>query len=476
MAVHCKLTAIAGDQAGWSMVLQPGETLSIGRSDESTLVLLGRALSRQHCVLQMQQAGCTLRDLGSSNGTFLNGAPITRETPLADGDRIRIGDHVLAVQLPGLPQSGEPTVLTGDQTTLPTGPPRCNACEAVIGNPGDAIYDGALCYCAICGYVHQEATQVIDSALDGQDADSSTFLPSFSGSDTEVGRKIDPERLPGPMRPQVTLGRRRIGHFIVQETLGAGTMGVVYRAWDEQTEQWVALKLMQELPAQQSMTERFIEEARICASLHHPGIVRCHDVGRAGPLLYLSLQYVEGIDLQTHLQLETPDLATTLAWGDQLSRALEYAHNKGVIHRDLKLSNILLTVTGRLMIIDFGLARAMQASGIRLTGSGQLLGTPLFMAPEQISDPQQVDHRADLYALGVLLFYLLTGRYPISGEGSIHELLTRKLTAAPDRLRDHRPDLPEPLDTLLARLMASAPADRPESALAVKHALEALPR
>jgi predicted Ser/Thr protein kinase len=196
--------------------------------------------------------------------------------------------------------------------------------------------------------------------------------------------------------------------------IGQGGMGVVWKARQVQLDRPVAIKLLRpELAADPSFAERFAREARALAKLQHPGIVGVHDYGEVLGLYYLVMEYVEGTDLRTLLERGV-DAEQALAIVPQLCDALQYAHEEGVVHRDIKPENILVDRRGRVRIADFGLAK-LRSSGtsVRATSSGRVLGTPHYMAPEQIDRPGEVDHRADIFALGVVIYEMLTGKLPI---------------------------------------------------------------
>jgi serine/threonine protein kinase len=203
------------------------------------------------------------------------------------------------------------------------------------------------------------------------------------------------------------------------EWLGTGGMGVVYKARQTRLDRWVALKL---LPWAQSadptFAERFHREARFLARLNHPNIVQVYDFGQAGGFCYLLMEYVDGVNLRQAMQAGRFSSKEALILVPSLCSALQYAHEQGVLHRDIKPENILLDAQGRVKLADFGIAKVMNdpASGradITLTQSGARLGTPHYMAPEQIEKPSEVDHRADIYSLGVVFYELLTGELPL---------------------------------------------------------------
>ena len=202
----------------------------------------------------------------------------------------------------------------------------------------------------------------------------------------------------------------------ILEVLGQGGMGVVYKARQKSLDRLVALKILA-VPsdAGPGFAERFAREARALASLSHPSIVTVYDFGEAGGRYFLSMEYVDGANLHQliHEGQIAPQQALQLV--TQICDALQFAHDSGVVHRDIKPENILVDLQGRVKIADFGLARIMGKSTdeLRLTGAQQVMGTAHYMAPEQIEKPLEVDHRADIYSLGVVFYELLTGELPL---------------------------------------------------------------
>jgi serine/threonine protein kinase len=209
---------------------------------------------------------------------------------------------------------------------------------------------------------------------------------------------------------------RHFPHLEILGLLGRGGMGVVYKARQRDLDRVVALKI---LPPPGNLdpafAERFTREARALARLEHPGIVAVHDFGQSDGLCYLVLQFVDGANLRQLLRAGQLGPAEALRIVPQICAALQYAHEQGVVHRDIKPENILLDRRGHVKIADFGLAKLVgpELTDRVLTGSGEVMGTPHYMAPEQLERPLAVDHRADIYSLGVVFYEMLTGELPL---------------------------------------------------------------
>jgi hypothetical protein len=277
-------------------------------------------------------------------------------------------------------------------------------------------------------------------------------VPSPSGStavpDTAalLDAGIAPTRASGRWTPPAPEALTGLPNLEVFALIGAGGMGAVYRARQTHLDRIVALKLLApERAAAPGFAERFAREARAMARLDHPHIVRLHDFGRAGDWHYLVMEHVDGATLRQVLATGKLSAAEALRIIPQLCDALAHAHAAGVVHRDLKPENILVDGQGRARIADFGLAKLAETADDResLTGTGDVLGTAHYMAPEQIAGKDDVDHRADLYALGVVAYEMLTGALPVgrfeppsraSGVGpGIDEVVLKSLERDPQR-------------------------------------------
>jgi tRNA A-37 threonylcarbamoyl transferase component Bud32 len=232
---------------------------------------------------------------------------------------------------------------------------------------------------------------------------------------TETGAKPGSRLTPPPLAAVAAA----FPQFEILELIGIGGMGVVYKARQPKLDRVVALKLLPQSPgADPAFAERFHREARCLARLTHPHIVSVFDFGESGGFCYLLMEFVDGVNLRQAMQAGRFSPAQALAIVPDICSALQYAHEQGVLHRDIKPENILLDAQGRVKIADFGIAKLVgdpgdSGTGLTLTQSGARLGTPHYMAPEQIEKPSDVDHRADIYSLGVVFYELLTGELPL---------------------------------------------------------------
>ncbi len=261
------------------------------------------------------------------------------------------------------------------------------------------------------------AERVCTSCRTELPADSPPGLcPRCLDAQTQVGLAALPREAGRPFIPPHPEALRNLfPQLEILNLLGAGGMGVVYRARQRGLDRMVALKVLSPgLSADPAFAERFAREARTLARLNHPNIVDVYDLGKTGPLYYFLMEFVDGLNLRQFLQSHRPTLGETLAIGPQICEALEYAHEEGVVHRDVKPENILLHPTGRVKIPDFGISKLLGATqAAPLTQPSHVLGTMHYMAPEQFENPLTVDHRADLYSLGVVFYEMLTGELPL---------------------------------------------------------------
>jgi CheY-like chemotaxis protein/outer membrane murein-binding lipoprotein Lpp len=250
--------------------------------------------------------------------------------------------------------------------------------------------------------------------------------------------------------------------YQILEEIGSGGMGMVYRAFDQVLGEQVAIKTLRpELVRDPVAIERFKSEIRLARHISDRHVVRTHDFGDHDGLFYLTMEYVEGITVRDLLDSRGRlGLASTMAIATQLAQSLAVAHEEGVIHRDIKPQNLLLDATGMLKVMDFGVARlANRSTGI--TQAGMLVGTPAYMAPEQILS-DSFDARADLYAAGVVLFECLTGRLPFEASTQV-ALIAKLMMETPPSPASINPEVSPALSALVLRLLAKEPDQRPAS-------------
>jgi tRNA A-37 threonylcarbamoyl transferase component Bud32/streptogramin lyase len=257
---------------------------------------------------------------------------------------------------------------------------------------------------------------------------------------------------------ETSVGRAFLDYRI-EEPIGQGGMGVVYAAHDLRLKRKVALKLMApELALDERYRERFTRESELAMSLEHPNVVPIHDAGEADGRLYLVMRCVEGTDLRALLREEgTLDPGRALAIVGQIAKALDAAHAKGLVHRDVKPSNVLLDERDHVYLADFGLTRR-QTDAAAQSGDSRSLGTPAYLAPEQI-EGGSIDGRADVYSLGCLLYQCLTGEPPFQAASRL-EVAWAHLEEEPPRATERNPALPAAVDDVIRKAMAKNPDDR----------------
>lgn len=270
----------------------------------------------------------------------------------------------------------------------------------------------------------------------------------------------------------------RLNRYELRERIGKGGMASVYKAWDANLERWVAVKVLHShLSDEADFKERFEREAKLIAALNHPNIVQVYDfdtVERNGErIYYMVMTYIEGQTLRKRMEEyrargERFSLAEIGTIMRGVCAALAYAHKRGMVHRDVTPGNILFNAEGQPVLADFGIARMVRSDHI--TRSGTTAGTPLYMSPEQ-STGAESDHRSDIYALGVILFELLSGSVPYDGDSTVAVLMKHVNDPIP-RVTDHAPELPAAVDVVVARALAKSPDDRYQSVEAFLNDLE----
>jgi serine/threonine-protein kinase len=429
-AMQINLRVLAGPYKGRVFAFSQHDTFLIGRTNDAHLCLPDdRFFSRHHCLLEIDPPRCFLRDLGSTNGTFVNGHRVT-ETFLKHGDQIQGGESVLLVEVSA--------PLTSDN----------NAAKAPELQPAVVLVE-----CLNCGRREQAQASTADERF--------TFLCE----ECREEQKRAPQPVPG---------------YTMIKVLGRGGMGCVTLARDQKTGGPVAIKtLLPECAVSEKAMRRFLREIDVAAALKHPNIVAFIDRGAHNGVVYLVTEFVEGPDAARLADAHGGRLPCreTVSIITQALDALSYAHSQGYIHRDIKDQNILVTgaepnFTAKLT--DFGLAKSFTQSGMSgVTMAGESAGTISYMPPEQIRNFRDVRPQSDIYAVGMTAYSLLTGELAlsVSRKSSIAETIKAIFEQPAVPLRQRAPDVPARVCEVVDRALLKDPAQRWQSAAAMRTAL-----
>jgi pSer/pThr/pTyr-binding forkhead associated (FHA) protein len=431
MQVNLKVTS--GPYKGRIFSFTQHDSFLIGRSPDAHLCLANdRYFSRHHCLLEMNPPYSYLRDLGSTNGTFLNGHRV-QDAPLNSGDRIQCGETILLVEV----TTAESNDLS--ETTQDAGIPR----RPVL----------VMVECVNCGRREQAQASSPDEHL--------TFLCE----DCRIELKRSPQAIPG---------------YDTVKLLGRGGMGCVMLAREQRTGRAVAIKtLLPEFAVSDKAMRRFMREIDVAAALKHKNIVEFLDRGTYNGVVYLVTEFVDGADASKLAENNGGKLSYEDGFSiiSQSLDALSFAHAKGYIHRDFKDQNIL--VAGRspnlvAKLTDFGLAKSFSQSGMSgVTMAGEMAGTLAYMPPEQLRNFRDVKPQSDIYAVGMTAYSLLTGSLALdlSKNGSINDTIRAIFEQPAVPLHQRAPHIPRPVCDVIDRALAKDPAQRWQSASAMRNAL-----
>jgi eukaryotic-like serine/threonine-protein kinase len=428
------LRVLAGPYEGRDFTFDQHDTFLIGRSDTAHLYLPeDKFFSRHHCLLEISPPRCFLRDLGSTNGTFVNGRKV-QEAFLRSGDRIQGGQTLLEVEV------------YVDQPALITHPGE--AATQKLTRPSVVTVE-----CANCGRRDQAEASTPGESL--------TFLCEECRE--ELKRR--PQPVPG---------------YDMIKLLGRGGMGCVTLSREQKSGRMVAIKtLLPEVAVSDQSLRRFMREIEVAAALDHPNIVRFLDRGTNNGAVYLVTEYVEGTDAARLADANGGRLPLSEAINivTQSLDALAFAHGKGYIHRDIKESNILISGSApnqTAKLTDFGLAKSFTQSGMSgITMAGDMAGTFAYMSPEQIKDFRNVRPTSDIYAMGMTAYSLIAGdiALDVGPKEGVAETVKAIFEKPITPLRQRAPEVPDRIAEVIERALNKDPAHRWQSADAMKTAL-----
>ncbi len=431
--MQVNLRVLAGPYQGRVFSFTQTDTFLIGRSNEAHLCLPeDKFFSRNHCLLEITPPHCFLRDLGSTNGTFVNGQRVA-EAFLQHGAQIQGGETVLLVE-------------------VSTGETRAAANASPVGTPVKPTI--VTVACLNCG--RREEAQ----------ATSSDEHLTFLCEDCRIELKKTPQPIPG---------------YDMVKVLGQGGMGCVMLGRHQATGSAVAIKtLLPEFAVSDKHMRRFMREMDVAAALKHPNIVEFIDRGVHNGVVYLVTEFVDGADAAALADARGGWLpqAETLAIIGQALDALAYAHAQGYIHRDIKDQNILVSGAWPNLsakLTDFGLAKSFTQSGMSgVTVAGEMAGTLAYMPPEQLKNFRDVKPQSDIYALGMTAYSLLSGQLALNlgRKTSMAETIKAIFEQPNIPLRQRAPHLPETVCEIIDRALVKDPAQRWQSAAAMRNALE----
>ncbi len=355
----------------------------------------------------------------------------------------------------------------------------CPVCHATNANESQR--------CTVCGSDFGISRDAETKARGGSDSESTaagTLTPpappprGATGRPTGLRTPISPSlgrSAPGASRSKssLDLGSDFGPRYHIEALLGKGGMGEVYKAYDKELDRTVAIKLVLSGLAEEPETmQRFKQELLMASKVSHKNILRIHDLGDVDGVKFISMAYVEGEDLHHVLKREGRlPLERVLKITRQLCGALAAAHAEDVVHRDLKPQNVLIDKADNIYVSDFGLAKSLEAGAAGMTRTGDLLGTPRYMAPEQALR-KRVDHRADLYSLGLIIYEMATGHVPFTGDSAIQVMLMR-INEKPKSPKEFNPDLPDYMVRVIMRCLEREPERRYQSASEILADLDA---
>ncbi len=400
------LRLVRGAREGELVTLDDNQTIIIGRGSEATYRIQDPSISRRHCQIANTPRGLVVADLGSSNGTYVNGQRLDAGwRALGQNDQVILGQNEIRV--------------IGFQQQQPVMQQyRCAHCGRVI------------------------TPQELQAQQYRQDTNGrlvcATCVKQFD---------FDPNMVEG---------------FQIQKKLGQGAFGAVFLARQLSSGRVVALKTIRpQHVSNEKDVQRFFREAETGRQLVHPNITQIYDAGESKGVYYIAMEFIDGSEASKLIeQFGRLDVGYSMRVTIQIANALQHAYERGIVHRDIKPENIMVTQSCVAKLVDFGLAKSFaQAGQSGLTAPGEGMGTLAYMPPEQLDNALNADQRSDIYSLGATLYHMLTGQRPFN-EKTTRSFIMKILNQMPPPLRQVNPAVPAEIEDIVSRAMAKKPEDR----------------
>ncbi|MFM8980228.1 MAG: protein kinase domain-containing protein [Planctomycetia bacterium] len=431
-----------GQDSGKSFGLKDGGVYVLGRDPASAVRVLDMKVSKAHCEIEVtKDDGVWLRDIGSTQGTHLNGTPVKGDTSIKAGDEIKIGFTVLRV----LGDGAADVAATANRAA---------------GAPASAQASAPTAAAPAAAQGPASTSTSASSPAAAASAGKPSGPPATAPQANTTAKPAAPAQPKRELPPDALVGKD-LGGYRVLKKIGQGGMGSVYIAEQVSLKREVALKVLSErFVADAAFVDQFVNEARAAGQLNHPNVVQVYDVGQVDGRYFFSMEFVGGGSIEDQVKAKPAEWRTALNWFLDASNALIFASKRGILHRDVKPDNLMLAEDGSAKLCDLGLAKKSESDDLLAEG---IIGTPHFISPEAIRRKPDIDGRTDLYSLGCTFFRILTGTnpYPLP---TVKDILMAHLNKPVPRVTDKKPDVPRELSDVVFKLMQKEPSERYESA------------
>jgi eukaryotic-like serine/threonine-protein kinase len=427
------LRLVRGARANETLTLDDNQSVTLGRGTEATFRIQDPSISRRHCQIWNTPRGLLIADLGSSNGTFVNGQRLAGNnwSQLAPNDQVIFGQNELRIMTPNAP-----------------------AAAPQQGAPPLAASSPQAYKCANC-----------TRAITAQELQQNRYRQDTNGrlicADCLKQFDFDPNMVDG---------------YTIEKKLGQGAFGAVFKATSAKTQQIVALKTIKpQLVSSEKDVQRFFRESDTGRQLVHPNITQIFDAGESKGIYFIAMEYIDGREVSKLIEeYGRLDVGYSMRVIIQIANALQHAFERGIVHRDIKPDNIMVNTQGVAKLVDFGLAKSFtQAGQSGLTAPGEGMGTLAYMPPEQLDNALNADQRSDIYSLGATLYHMLSGNRPFN-EKTTRSFIMKILNSMPTPIRTINAAVPQQLDDIINRAMAKSPTDRYQTPKDMEAELRAL--